>query len=83
MVTQEGAQGVDAKPLRLAVDRVEAVDDYTVIYHQKKAGWFSAWEFYNFGGHGTSGIVSKAQWDAEGVEGLRQADGWHRFMAVR
>ena len=68
VVTQEGAQGVDAKPLRLAVDRLEAVDDYTVIYHQKKPDGFSV-EFYNFGGHGTSGIVSKAQWDAEGVEG--------------
>lgn len=68
VVTQEGAQGVDAKPLRLAVDRVEAVDDYTVIYHQKKPDGFSV-EFYNFGGHGTSGIMSKAQWDAEGEEG--------------
>ncbi len=68
VVTQEGAQGVDAKPLRLAVEEVEAVDDYTVIYHQKKPDGFSV-EFYNFGGHGTSGIVSKAQWDAEGEEG--------------
>jgi ABC-type transport system substrate-binding protein len=71
VVTQEGAQGVDAKPLRLAVDRVEAVDDYTLIYHQKKPDGFSV-EFYNFGGHGTSGIVSKAQWDAEGEEGYAQ-----------
>jgi ABC-type transport system substrate-binding protein len=71
VVTQEGAQGVDAKPLRLAVDRVEAIDDYTVIYHQKKPDGFSV-EFYNFGGHGTSGIVSKAQWDAEGEEGYAQ-----------
>ena len=68
VVTQEGAQGVDAKPLRLAVDRVEAVDDYSVIYHQKKPDGFSV-EFYNFGGHGTSGIMSKAQWDSEGEEG--------------
>ena len=67
MVTQEGSESCEANPYRETIDNVEVVDDYNVIFHQKKPDSFTV-EFYNFGGHGTSAAMSKKQWDEGGEE---------------
>ena len=67
MVTQEGSESCEANPYRETIDNVEVVDDYNVIFHQKKPDSFTV-EFYNFGGHGTSAAMSKKQYDEGGEE---------------
>ena len=68
MLTQDGAVGDDTFTYRSTVDNVEIIDDYQVVFHQTKPESFSLM-FFNSGKHGTSVVMSKAQWDAEGEAG--------------
>lgn len=67
----EGGRGEDRFPYQNTIAEVEIVSDTEVRIHQTKPDSFTV-IFFNHGGHGTSVLMSKAQWDAEGIEGYQE-----------
>ena len=67
----EGGRGEDRFPYQSTIADVEIVSDTEVKIHQTKPDSFTV-IFFNHGGHGTSNLISKAQWDAEGIEGYQE-----------
>ena len=71
MITQETSFAGDASAYRDTIDNVEIINDYQVIIHQKIPEAFTL-PFYLAAMHGSSVMMSKAQWDAEGLEGYQK-----------
>ncbi len=83
MLTQQGSISSESDTYRETIKEVEIINDYQVILHQKKPDVLSL-PFYNFGGHGSSVMMSKAQWDAEGEEGYKNrptGTGAYRYVS--
>ncbi len=66
----EGGRGEDRFPYQSTIADVEVVSDTEVKIHQTKPDSFTV-IFFNHGGHGTSNLISKAQWDSVGLEGYQ------------
>ena len=66
----EGGRGEDRFPYQSTIADVEVVSDTEVKIHQTKPDSFTV-IFFNHGGHGTSNLISKAQWDSLGLEGYQ------------
>ena len=71
MIMQETSFASDASAYRDTIDNVEIINDYQVIIHQKIPEAFTL-PFYLAAMHGSSVMMSKAQWDAEGLEGYQK-----------
>lgn len=70
MSSRDDSLANEKKPYQSTIRDVEIVDDLTVKIHQTKADGFTI-PFFNYGGHGSSVLSSKKQWDEEGDEGYR------------
>ena len=76
-----GCDGDAGRRSGATVEEVKAVNDHQVVFRFKQPDAPSC--RYAASRAGDLRIVSKAQWDKEGVEGLRQAAGRHRPLPVR
>ena len=79
----EGARATETVPYRDTIANVEIISDTEVKIHQTKPDTFTV-PFFNYGGHGASVLISKAKWDAEGIEGYRESPvgtGAYRYVS--
>ena len=82
MLTQQGSVASESDLYRETTKEVEIINDYQVIFHQQKPNIFSV-PYYN-SQDGSSVIMSKAQWDAEGLEGYQRrpvGTGAYRYVS--
>ena len=72
MSVTEGSMATEAKTYKALIDSVEVVDPYTVIYHQTRADVLNVPNLESGKATGSTGGISKAQWDEEGLDGYQK-----------